>query len=83
MLLPLSVLLAVLLMARGVVQNFGGLRPVTTVAGATQTLPGGPVDSQEAIKELGTNGGFYNANSAHPMRTPIRSPTSWRCWPCW
>ena len=70
-LLPLSVLLAVLLMGRGVVQNFDGLRPVTTVAGATQTLPGGPVASQEAIKELGTNGGgFYNANSAHPYENP-------------
>ena len=70
-LLPLSVLLASLLMARGVIQNFSGLREVTTVSGATQTLPGGPVASQEAIKELGTNGGgFYNANSAHPYENP-------------
>jgi potassium-transporting ATPase potassium-binding subunit len=70
-LLPLSVLLATLLMARGVVQNFDPLREVTTVAGATQNLPGGPVASQEAIKELGTNGGgFYNANSAHPFENP-------------
>jgi K+-transporting ATPase ATPase A chain len=70
-LLPLSVLLGVLLMARGAVQNFDGQRVVTTVAGATQTLPGGPVASQEAIKELGTNGGgFYNANSAHPYENP-------------
>jgi K+-transporting ATPase ATPase A chain len=70
-LLPLSVLLAVLLMARGVVQNFDGAREAATVAGATQTLPGGPVASQEAIKELGTNGGgFYNANSAHPYENP-------------
>jgi potassium-transporting ATPase potassium-binding subunit len=70
-LLPLSVLLAVLLMARGVIQNFDGAREVTTVAGATQALPGGPVASQEAIKELGTNGGgFYNANSAHPYENP-------------
>jgi K+-transporting ATPase ATPase A chain len=70
-LLPLSILLGVLLMARGVVQNFDGLRQVTTVGGATQTLPGGPVASQEAIKELGTNGGgFYNANSAHPYENP-------------
>jgi len=70
-LLPLSVLLAVLLMARGVIQNFDGAREVTTVAGATQRLPGGPVASQEAIKELGTNGGgFYNANSAHPYENP-------------
>jgi potassium-transporting ATPase potassium-binding subunit len=70
-LLPLSFLLASLLMARGVVQNFDGLREVTGVGGATQTLPGGPVASQEAIKELGTNGGgFYNANSAHPYENP-------------
>jgi potassium-transporting ATPase potassium-binding subunit len=70
-LLPLSVLLAVLLMARGVIQNFDGARELTTVAGATQSLPGGPVASQEAIKELGTNGGgFYNANSAHPYENP-------------
>ena len=70
-LLPLSVLLAVLLMGRGVIQNFDGARELTTVAGATQSLPGGPVASQEAIKELGTNGGgFYNANSAHPYENP-------------
>jgi len=70
-LLPLSVLLASLLMARGVVQNFNALREVTTVGGATQNLPGGPVASQEAIKELGTNGGGpYNANSAHPYENP-------------
>jgi len=70
-LLPLSVLLATLLMARGVIQNFDGSRAVTTVGGATQHLPGGPVASQEAIKELGTNGGgFYNANSAHPYENP-------------
>jgi K+-transporting ATPase ATPase A chain len=70
-LLPLSILLASLLMARGVIQNFNGLREVTTIGGATQTLPGGPVASQEAIKELGTNGGgFYNANSSHPYESP-------------
>jgi K+-transporting ATPase ATPase A chain len=70
-LLPLSVLVASLLTARGVVQNFDPLRAVTTAGGATQHLPGGPVASQEAIKELGTNGGgFYNANSAHPYENP-------------
>jgi K+-transporting ATPase ATPase A chain len=70
-LLPLSVLVAVLLMARGVIQNFDGARAVTTVGGVAQSLPGGPVASQEAIKELGTNGGgFYNANSAHPYENP-------------
>ena len=70
-LLPLSILLASVLMGRGVVQNFYGQREVVTVAGASQKLPGGPVASQEAIKELGTNGGgFYNANSAHPYENP-------------
>src|SRR4029450_11251799 len=70
-LLPLSVLVAVVLLARGVVQNFDGAREITSLAGATQKLPGGPVASQEAIKELGTNGGgFYNANSAHPFENP-------------
>ncbi|HSO52417.1 MAG TPA: potassium-transporting ATPase subunit KdpA [Actinomycetes bacterium] len=70
-LLPLSILLAGVLMARGVVQNFNQLREVSTVGGATQTLPGGPIASQEAIKELGTNGGGpYNANSAHPYENP-------------
>ena len=53
------------------VQNFNELREVATVAGSTQSLPGGPVASQEAIKELGTNGGGpFNANSAHPYENP-------------
>jgi K+-transporting ATPase ATPase A chain len=70
-LLPLSVLVAVVLLARGVVQNFDGAREVSALAGTAQKLPGGPVASQEAIKELGTNGGgFYNANSAHPFENP-------------
>src|SRR6266536_6452590 len=67
-LLPLCVVFAVLLLARGAVQNFHGAREVATVAGAGQRITGGPVASQEAIKELGTNGGgFYNANSSHPF----------------
>jgi potassium-transporting ATPase potassium-binding subunit len=54
-----------------VVQNFDGARQVTTLGGAAQALPGGPVASQEAIKELGTNGGgFYKANSSHPYENP-------------
>lgn len=73
-LLPLSVVAAVVLMAGGVIQNFAGFQHITTVTGATATIPGGPVASQEAIKELGTNGGgFYNANSAHPFE----NPTAW------
>ena len=52
---------------------------VTTVEGATQAIPGGPFASQEAIKELGTNGGgTLNANSAHPFENPTASPTCCR-----
>ena len=70
-LLPLAVLGAVVLLATGVVQNLSAGTDATTLAGAHQTLTGGPVASQEAIKELGTNGGgFYNANSAHPFENP-------------
>ena len=55
----------------GVVQNLSAGHDVTTLTGGTQTITGGPVASQEAIKELGTNGGgFYNANSAHPFENP-------------
>jgi K+-transporting ATPase ATPase A chain len=99
-LLPLSVLLALLLVGQGVVQNFSAYQDVTTIESVTyqnpkvdaagnplkdsagnpitqtqttqkQTLPMGPMASQEAIKELGTNGGgFVNANSAHPYENP-------------
>ena len=70
-LLPLAVIFGIVLILNGVVQNFNGNTPVQTLSGATQTIPGGPVASQEAIKELGTNGGgFYNANSAHPFENP-------------
>ena len=70
-LLPLSFVFALVLLGRGVVQNFDGFHPVSTVVGQTQRIPGGPVASQEAIKELGTNGGgFYNANSSHPFENP-------------
>ncbi len=70
-LLPLALVLAVLLMASGVIQNLSGAHHATTLEGATQMIPGGPVASQEAIKELGTNGGgFFNANSAHPFENP-------------
>ena len=60
-----------MLVSQGVVQNFNEAREVTTVQGASNSIPGGPVASQEAIKELGTNGGgFYNANSTHPFENP-------------
>jgi K+-transporting ATPase ATPase A chain len=74
LLLPMSVVAAMVLVVGGVIQNFNGFTEVTTLAGATQQLPGGPVASQEAIKLLGTNGGgFFNANSAHPFE----NPTAW------
>jgi K+-transporting ATPase ATPase A chain len=77
-LLPISVIGAVLLIAGGVIQNFHLHDQVaTTLGGAQQTITGGPVASQEVIKELGTNGGgFYNANSAHPFE----NPTAWSNW---
>ena len=70
-LLPIAFVAAVALMAMGAIQNFSGGTDVTTLAGHHQTITGGPVASQEAIKELGTNGGgFYNANSSHPFENP-------------
>ena len=70
-LLPLAFVFALLLVSQGVVQNLRGPQEVATLSGGTQEIPGGPVASQEAIKELGTNGGgFYNANSAHPFENP-------------
>jgi K+-transporting ATPase ATPase A chain len=71
LLLPLSILAAIALLIAGVVQNFTGFTEITTATGGTQLIPGGPVASQEAIKELGTNGGgFFNANSSHPFENP-------------
>jgi len=71
LLLPGSIIAAFVFLAGGVVQNFTGFNDVSTLAGGVQTLPGGPVASQEAIKMFGTNGGgFFNANSAHPFSNP-------------
>jgi potassium-transporting ATPase potassium-binding subunit len=72
-LLPIATLLAIFLVSQGVVQNFSPYKDVTTVeTPQTQSLPMGPMASQEAIKELGTNGGgFTNANSAHPFENPV------------
>jgi potassium-transporting ATPase potassium-binding subunit len=70
-LLPLAVVGAIALIAAGAIQNFSSGTGATTLAGIHQTITGGPVASQEVIKELGTNGGgFYNANSAHPFENP-------------
>lgn len=74
LLLPLSVVAAIVLLAGGVIQNFTGFQAIETITGGTAVVPGGPVASQEAIKILGTNGGgFFNVNSAHPFE----NPTAW------
>jgi K+-transporting ATPase ATPase A chain len=70
-LLPLSVAFALVFASQGVIQNLAPYQEVTTVEGAKQMIAMGPVASQEAIKQLGTNGGgFFNANSAHPFESP-------------
>lgn len=70
-LLPLSLVAALVYVWQGVPQNFDPYAKITTLEGAQQTIAMGPVASQEAIKILGTNGGgFFNANSAHPFENP-------------
>lgn len=70
-LLPLSFLIAIVLAQQGVVQTFNGYPTASTIEGAAQQIPLGPVASQIAIKQLGTNGGgFYGQNSAHPFENP-------------
>ncbi|MEJ8642055.1 potassium-transporting ATPase subunit KdpA [Streptomyces sp. MS1.HAVA.3] len=70
-LLPISVIGAIVLVACGVIQNFAGIHEVGQFLGGTQQWNGGAVASQEVIKELGTNGGgYFNANSAHPFENP-------------
>jgi len=70
-LLPLSLILAVLLMSQGVIQTFAGPVHAVTLEGKDQVIPLGPAASQIAIKQLGTNGGgFFNANSSHPFENP-------------
>jgi K+-transporting ATPase ATPase A chain len=69
--IPLSLVFAVLFIQQGAIQTVHPYLHVTTLEGATQTIPLGPVGSQEAIKMVGTNGGgFFNANSAHPFENP-------------
>ena len=71
-LLPLCLAAALVLVSQGVVQNLRPYDVVSPLDGGTQTIAQGPVASQEAIKELGTNGGgFFNANSAHPFENPM------------
>ncbi|MCW2522004.1 MAG: potassium-transporting ATPase, subunit [Frankiales bacterium] len=76
-LLPVSIVFAIVFVGAGMVQNLHHYADVTTLTGGSQTITGGPVASQEVIKELGTNGGgFYNVNSAHPFE----NPTTWTNW---
>lgn len=76
-LLPIAFVGALVLVAGGAVQNFWEPHTAQTIAGGTQSITGGPVASQEAIKDLGTNGGgFYNVNSSHPFE----NPTAWTNW---
>ncbi|MUL85245.1 MULTISPECIES: potassium-transporting ATPase subunit KdpA [unclassified Mycolicibacterium] len=77
-LLPISIIGAIVLTAGGAIQNFDlHTQAINTLVGGTQTIPGGPVASQEVIKLLGTNGGgFFNANSAHPFE----NPATWTNW---
>jgi len=73
-LLPLSIIVALLLVSQGVIQNFSSYKEITTLEGAQQVLAMGPAASQIAIKQLGTNGGgFFNANSAVPFENPTPS----------
>lgn len=70
-LLPLAIVAALVMVAMGVIQNLDGFSQVASATGGSTTIPGGPVASQEAIKQLGTNGGgFFNANAAHPFENP-------------
>ncbi|MEI2277363.1 potassium-transporting ATPase subunit KdpA [Paenarthrobacter ilicis] len=71
LLLPLAAVAAIALVIGGVVQNFWSTDVANQATGVSQVIPGGPVASQEAIKVLGTNGGgYFNANSAHPLENP-------------
>ncbi|HAK6770174.1 TPA: potassium-transporting ATPase subunit KdpA [Salmonella enterica] len=70
-LFPVALIIALFFIQQGVLQNLSAYQPITTLEGAKQLLPMGPVASQEAIKMLGTNGGgFFNANSSHPFENP-------------
>src|SRR5215469_8984430 len=71
LLLPIAVIIAIILVANGAIENLHAYTTYTTLSGGHQTIPGGPVGSMEAIKNLGNNGGgFFNTNSAHPFESP-------------
>jgi K+-transporting ATPase ATPase A chain len=80
-LLPLAFVGSLVMVSQGVVQNFHASRTVTTVEGTKQSIPGGPIASQEVIKEAGQNGGGpYNANSAHPYENPNPITNIFQLW---
>ena len=71
LLLPLAIVGGLILIAGGAIENFHAYQTVTTLSGAHQTIPGGPVGSSEWIKNMGNNGGgWFNTNSAHPFENP-------------
>ena len=71
LLIPLAIVGALVLIASGAIQNFHPYETYTTLSGAHQTIPGGPVGSMESIKDLGNNGGgYFNTNAAHPFENP-------------
>ncbi|HEY9228731.1 MAG TPA: potassium-transporting ATPase subunit KdpA, partial [Gemmatimonadaceae bacterium] len=77
-LLPISLVVALVFAQQGVIQNFKPYLDITTLEGAKQTIAMGPVASQEIIKQLGTNGGgFFNANAAHPFENPTPWTNFW------
>jgi K+-transporting ATPase ATPase A chain len=77
-LLPLAIVVALIFVQQGVIQNFKPYLDVATLEGAKQTIAMGPVASQEAIKQIGTNGGgFFNANAAHPFENPTPWSNFW------
>jgi len=76
--LPLCLVLSLLFVQQGMIQNFRPYLDITTLEGAKQTIAMGPVASQEIIKQLGTNGGgFFNANAAHPFENPTPWTNFW------
>jgi K+-transporting ATPase ATPase A chain len=80
-LLPFAFIGALFLVSQGVIQNFNASKTVTTVAGQEQVIPGGPIASQESIKEIGENGGGpFNANSAHPFENPNPITNIFQIW---
>jgi K+-transporting ATPase ATPase A chain len=77
LLIPLAIIGGLVLVAGGAIENFSAYHTVTTLAGAHQTIPGGPVGSSEVIKDLGNNGGgWFNTNAAHPFESP-NAFTNW------